>query len=96
MMGEKAEAPDTLITSEKAVERLHEEVARSRNSEKAVRIKTVELTYMPIRAENKRDGMVFAPVWKVTYVDESGEKKGFDSWAVFNAVNGKLIDAIFQ
>ena len=62
MMGEKAEAPDTLITSEKAVERLHEEVARS----------------------------------KVTYVDESGEKKGFDSWAVFNAVNGKLIDAIFQ
>ena len=96
MMGEKAEAPDTLITSEKAVERLHEEVARSRNSEKVVRIKTVELTYMPIRAENKRDGMVFAPVWKVTYVDESGEKKGFDSWAVFNAVNGKLIDAIFQ
>ena len=89
MMGEKAEAPDTLITSEKAVERLHEEVARSRNSEKVVRIKTVELTYMPIRAENKRDGMVFAPVWKV-------EKKGFDSWAVFNAVNGKLIDAIFQ
>ena len=96
MMGEKAGAPDMLITSEKAVERLYEEVARSRNGEKIVRIKTVELTHMPVRAENKQEGMVFAPVWKVIYLDESGEKKGFDSWAIFNAVNGKLIDAIFQ
>ena len=96
MMGGKKGAPDALILSEKVVERLYEEVVKSRNGEKVVRVKTVELTHMPIRAENKRDGMVFAPVWKVTYVDESGEKKGFDSWAVFNAVNGKLIDAIFQ
>ena len=96
MMGEKAGAPDALISSGKAVERLYEEVAGSRNGEKVVRVKTVELTHMPVRAENKRDGMVFAPAWKVTYVDESGEKKGFDSWAVFNAVNGKLMDAIFQ
>ena len=96
MMGEKAGTPDTLITSEKAVERLYEEVARSRNGEKVVRIKTVELTHMPVRAENRQEGMVFAPVWKVIYLDESGEKQGFDSWAVFNAVNGKLIDAIFQ
>ena len=96
MMGEKAGAPDMLITSEKAVERLYEEVARSRNGEKVVRIKTVELTHMPVRAENKQEGMVFAPVWKVIYLDESGEKKGFDSWAIFNAVNGKLIDAIFR
>ena len=96
MMGEKTETPDSLISSGKAVERLYEETARSRNGEKVVRVKTVELTHMPVRAENKRDGMVFAPVWKVTYVDGSGEKKGFDSWAVFNAVNGKLIDAIFQ
>ena len=96
MMGEKAGASDTLITSGKAVERLYEEVARSRNGEKIVCIQTVELTHMPVRPENKQEGMVFAPVWKVTYVDESGEKKGFDSWAIFNAVNGKLIDAIFQ
>ena len=96
MMGEKAGTPDMLITPEKTVERLYEEVARSRNGEKIVCIKTVELTHMPVRAENKQEGMVFAPVWKVTYLDESGEKKGFDSWAVFNAVNGKLIDAIFQ
>ena len=96
MMGEKDGAPDALISSGKAVERLYEEVARSRNGEKVVRIKTVELTHMPVRAENKQEGMVFAPVWKVIYLDESGEKKGFDSWAVFNAVNGKLIDAIFQ
>ena len=96
MMGEKTETPDSLISSGKAVERLYEETAGSRTGEKVVRVKTVELTHMPVRAENKRDGMVFAPVWKVTYVDGSGEKKGFDSWAVFNAVNGKLIDAIFQ
>ncbi len=96
MMGEKAGVPDALITSAKAVERLYEEVARSRDGKKVVRIKAVELTHMPVRAENKQEGMVFAPVWKVIYVDESGEKKGFDSWAVFNAVNGKLIDAIFQ
>ena len=84
------------VLSGQAVERLYEEAAGSRTGEKVVRVRTVGLTHMPVRAENKRDGMVFAPVWKVTYVDGAGEKKGFDSWAVFNAVNGKLIDAIFQ
>ncbi len=96
MAGEEAGAPDTLITSGEAVRRLYEEAGRSRNGERIVSIRTVELTHAPVRAENRQEGMVFTPVWKVTYVDESGEKNGFDSWAVFNAVNGMLIDAIFQ
>ena len=96
IMGEKAGAPASLITPEKALERLYEEIAASRNGEKAVAIRKAELTHMPLRAENKQEGMLFTPVWVLTYVDEAGEKKGFDSWAVFNAVNGKLVDAVFQ
>ena len=56
----------------------------------------MELIYLPVRAENKQEGMVFAPVWELSYADEAGEKKDIESWAQFNAVNGKLIDAIFQ
>ncbi len=93
---EATETPERLITPQEAVERLYEEIARSRKGGKVTRINKVELIYLPVRAENKQEGMVFAPVWEVSYADEAGEKKDIESWAQFNAVNGKLIDAIFQ
>ena len=49
-------------------------------------------TYVPLRAENKQDGMVFAPVWQVQYREAGTE---YESWAEFNAVSGELLDASF-
>ena len=58
-------------------------------------IERVALTYVAIRAENKQDSMVFAPVWQMLFKEEGcGEE--YSSWAEFNAISGTLIDAIFR
>jgi len=93
--GEEAYTPEHLITPEDAVKRLYEEAAKSRDSIKVESIERVALTYVAVRAENKKDGMVFAPVWQVLFKEE-GEGEEYTSWAEFNAVNGTLIDAIFR
>ena len=93
--GEELYIPEKLISPEEAVTRLYEEAVQSREG---IRVKSIEraaLTYVAVRAENKQDGMVFAPVWQVLFKEE-GRGEEYTSWAEFNAVNGTLIDAIFR
>ena len=93
--GDVAYTPDKLISPEEAVTRLYTEAAKSRDSIKVKSIERVALTYVAVRAENKQDGMVFAPVWQVLF-KEKDEGEEYTSWAEFNAINGTLIDAIFR
>ena len=87
--------PEKLISPEEAVAILYAEAAKSRNDIKVSSIERVALTYVAVRAENKQDGMVFAPVWQVLFKEEErGEE--YTSWAEFNAINGTLVDAIFR
>jgi len=48
------------------------------------------LKYAPMRAPEKKDGMVMAPAWYIeyTFVDGSSTEEG---WAWYSAVDGKLI-----
>lgn len=93
--GEKMYAPEKLISPEEAVALLYAEAAKSRDGIKVKTIERVALTYVAVRAENKQDGMVFAPVWQVLFKEE-GHGEEYTSWAEFNAVNGTIIDAIFR
>lgn len=93
--GELFYTPAALITSGEAVARLYAEAAKSRDKIKISSIERAALTYVPIRAEDKQDGMVFVPVWQILFKEE-GRGEDYDSWAEFNAVNGTMIDAIFQ
>ena len=93
--GEVVYTPEKLITPEEAVTRLYTEAAKSRNDIKVSSIERVALTYVAVRAENKQDGMVFAPVWQVLFKEE-GRGEEYTSWAEFNAINGNTIDAIFR
>ena len=94
--GEELFTPDHLITPQDAVQRLAEEISRSRSGEKAEKILKVALTYAPVRAENKTDGMIFAPMWQITYQDAEAIKQNYLCRAEFNAINGELIDAMFR
>ena len=50
-----------------------------------------------IRAGNKADGMAFVPAWAVLYLEPGMEADEPDCcYALFNAVDGSLIDATFQ
>ena len=77
------------------MERLYAEIARSRDKEPVKTIDQATLIYEPIRAENKKDGMVFAPVWQILYTP-ADEPDGYSDWAEFNAVTGVMVDAIFR
>ncbi len=88
--------PDSLINPEKVLAQLPGEVAASRFPGKVVSVSSVQLTYAPMRAENKADGMVLSPVWLVIYQDEEAAAEGYTCWAEFNAVDGKLLNAIFK
>ena len=57
-------------------------------------IVSIELTYAPSRAVNKEDGMVMTPAWFVTYYDT--EDASYEAFAIFDAVDGKLLSAIFM
>lgn len=48
-----------------------------------------ELMYAPMRAPHKKDGMVFSPVWYVTYTFM--DSAPCDGWAWYSAVDGRLI-----
>ena len=93
--GEVVYTPEKLIPPEEAVARLYAEAAMSRDSIKVKSVERVALTYVAVRAENKQDGMVFAPAWQILY-KEAGQSDDYMSWAEFNAVNGTLINAIFR
>ena len=93
--GEVVYTPEKLISPEEAVALLYAEAAKSRNDIKVSSIERVALTYVAVRAENKQDGMVFAPVWQVLFKEE-GRGEEYTSWAEFNAINGTLVDAIFR
>ncbi|MBP5167940.1 MAG: hypothetical protein ILP14_01885, partial [Oscillospiraceae bacterium] len=93
--GEAMYTPEKLISPEEAVSRLYAEAAMSRDDIKVKAVERVALTYVAVRAENKQDGMVFAPAWQILYKEE-GESDEYTGWAEFNAVNGTMIDAIFR
>ena len=93
--GELFYTPETLITSVEAITRLYAEAAKSRDKIKISSIERAALTYVPVRAEDKQDGMVFVPVWQILFKEE-GRGEDYASWAEFNAVNGTMIDAIFR
>ncbi len=93
--GEIAYTPESLIAPEEAVARLYTEAAKARDDIKVQSIERVALTYVAVRAENKMDGMVFAPVWQVLF-KEAGQSEAYTSWAEFSAINGNMIDANFR
>lgn len=94
--GEAAYTPDSLIAPETAVQRLGEEISRSRSGGKIEKILRVALTYAPVRAENKAEGMLFTPMWQVLYQDENATRQDYTCYAEFNAVDGTLLDAMFR
>ena len=97
-VGDVAYTPDTLITPDAAVSRLAEELGKSMSYyDKTIQsIQRVALTYEAIRADNKADGMVLAPMWMILYQDESARKNNYSCYALINAVDGTLIDASFR
>ena len=95
--GDVVATPDALVSPETVMAQLPVEIADSRFSDITLdHIISMELTYAPARADNAADGMVFTPAWYVVYQDSDGVKGDFESFAIFNAVDGTMITSQFQ
>ena len=82
--------PERLLTADEmqaAFERDHPR--REKDGFLAPVLTGMELKYSPMRAPDKKKGMVMAPVWYVTYDFTDGVRR--DGWAWYSAVDGKLI-----
>ena len=88
--------PDTLIYPDEAIATLTAEATASRYGKPVLSVRKVSLVYRAVRADDKADGMVFAPVWHIEYKDDESIANEHDfSWGEINALNGKLTNAIF-
>lgn len=93
--GEILSNPEMLLDAQTIADRLPEEMASARWPETLVEIHQAELTWMPMRADTGKD-MVMSPVWVLSYSSEEYGRVNKDCWAIFNAIDGKLITAIFN
>ena len=93
--GDVIHTPAKLVDAKTVAAALPGEMADSRYPEELKQITRATLTWMPVRAD-KGDGMVMTPVWVLSYLTAEGEQQGYESWAVFDAIDGSLIDSVFN
>lgn len=91
VMGDVYETPDRLLTAEELYAAF--EAGNARREKDGIgspAFTGAQLMYTAVRASNKKDGMVIAPVWYVQY-DWLDGTQPCDGWAWYSAVDGKLI-----
>ncbi|MEG0743051.1 MAG: hypothetical protein RR521_12530 [Clostridia bacterium] len=89
-VGTVYETPEQLLTAQAMLDLLIKDGGDSEKYNAAAGNAKLELYYYPMRASNKKDGMVFSPMWLVTYgFADGGEAR--DAWAVYSAVDGRRI-----
>lgn len=93
--GDIVRIPASLVGAETVASALPAEIADSRYPEELKQINRATLTWMPVRAD-KGDGMVMTPVWVLSYLTTESQQQGYECWAVFDAIDGTLLDAIFN
>ena len=96
IQGDVYQTPEALVSADTVLAQLPGEVENSRFPSTVKSIQSISLIYTPMRASHKEDGIVLAPAWLVIYQDEDAARSGFTCWAVFDAVNGTLLSAIFK
>ena len=95
-MGDVIETPKALISPRQALERFSEATGEAWSEIRVASIERVALTYAAVRAENKQDGMVFAPVWQIRYLDKEANDNSYPaSSAQINAITGEVVETDF-
>lgn len=90
--GEVLETPETLLTAAEAIARLPGEIANSRFS--GIKLKQVQRAELTYSIRRRPDGsMVLTPAWHITY--KNTEDPAHSDYAIFDAVDGRLLNARF-
>lgn len=84
--------PDKLVDWQSVAAALPEALAEARYPMTLKDVQRVRLTWCPVRADKASEGMVFTPVWVLSFSAEGAEQGGEDLFAIFDAMDGRLID----
>jgi hypothetical protein len=87
------DTPETLLSPDEVLALLPGEVETSRVSSTVASVSTLRLIYTPRRASNKAGGMVLTTSWYIAYRTPDHE---MDCFAIFDAVDRTLLDAVFN
>ena len=82
--------PEKLLSAEEMIAAFNRDNARrERHHISQPKLHALTLSYMPMRAENAADGMIYAPVWYAEYsFTDTVPREG---WAWYSALDGTLI-----
>lgn len=81
---------ENLLSAEEMIAAFNRDNARrERHRISRPKLHTLTLSYMPMRAENAADGMIYAPVWYAEYSFTDAVPR--EGWAWYSALDGTLI-----
>ena len=81
---------ENLLSAEEMIAAFNRDNARrERHRISQPKLHTLTLSYMPMRAENAADGMIYAPVWYAEYSFTDAVPR--EGWAWYSALDGTLI-----
>lgn len=95
-LGDPLYMPDSLISPEQAISVLKTEAVISWVHQPVQTVHKVSLVYRATKADDLSVGVVYTPVWYIEYKDADSILQDYYCWGEINAVNGKLIRAIFK
>ena len=87
--------PEKLVTAEEIIAVFNSDNARrERHQLNHPTLHTLTLLYMPTRAQNAADGMIYAPVWYAEYSFTDAVPR--EGWAWYSALDGTLIEDCYS
>ena len=95
-LGNPLYTPDSLLPPEKAISVLKAEATISWVHQPVQTVHKVSLVYRAMKANDYAGCVVYTPVWYIEYKDADSESQDYYCWGEIDAVNGKLIRAIFK
>ena len=84
--------PASLIDYSTVVDALPAELATARHPLTLENIVSVRLTWCPVRSDSSGDGMLLTPVWVINFNASGDEQGATGRYAIFDAIDGHLID----
>lgn len=91
-MGEVRETPEQLVAWPSVAADLADQLAKARDPMRLEQVEAVRLTWYPVRDKRAKEGLSFTPVWVLTFSATSNDQGEADLFAVYDAIDGHLIN----
>ena len=90
--GDVYATPAALLDWHTVADSLPAELPNARYPLTLEKVVSVRLTWCPVRSDASKDGMVLTPAWVINFNASGDEQGGNGLYAIFDAIDGHLID----